>query len=47
MIYVYDAEGSPVGFRYRNSTYYSGIFDNYIYGKNVQGDIIYIFILQV
>ena len=43
MIYVYDAEGSPVGFRYRNSTYYSGIFDNYIYGKNVQGDIIYIF----
>ena len=43
MIFVYDAEGSPVGFRYRNSTYYSGIFDNYIYGKNIQGDIIYIF----
>ncbi|MCQ2287114.1 MAG: RHS repeat-associated core domain-containing protein [Bacteroidales bacterium] len=46
MIYVYDAEGSPVGFRYRNSTYYSGIFDNYIYGKNVQGDIIYIFNIE-
>ena len=43
MIYVYDAEGSPVGFRYRNSTYYAGVFENYIYGKNIQGDIIYIF----
>ncbi len=43
MIYVYDAEGSPVGFRYRNSTYNEGEFKNYIYGKNVQGDIIYIF----
>ena len=43
MIYVYDAEESPVGFRYRNSTYKEGEFKNYIYGKNVQGDIIYIF----
>ena len=43
MIYVYDAEESPVGFRYRNSTYNEGEFKNYIYGKNVQGDIIYIF----
>ena len=27
------------GFRYRNSTYNEGEFKNYIYGKNVQGDI--------
>ena len=46
MIYVYDAEGSPVGFRYRNSTFSESLFKNYIYGKNVQGDIIYIFNIE-
>ena len=43
MIYVYDAEGTPIGFRYRNSTYNAGVFKSYVYGKNVQGDVIYIF----
>ena len=46
MIYVYDAEGSPVGFRYRNSTYIEGYFKNYIYGKNVLGDVLYVFNLN-
>jgi len=43
MVYVYDASGSPIGFRYRNSGESSGVFHEYIYGKNIQGDILYIF----
>ena len=43
MIYVYDASGSPIGFRYRKSTEDECVFHEYIYGKNIQGDILYIF----
>jgi len=43
MIYVYDANGSPIGFRYRNSGESEGVFHEYLYGKNIQGDLLYIF----
>ena len=39
MVYVYDANGSPIGYRYRNSYYSEGEFDSFLYKKNLQGDI--------
>ena len=40
IIYIYDANGSPVGFQYRESTYPEKTFDTYWYEKNVFGDIV-------
>ena len=39
-MYIYDAEGSPIGMRYRASTYAEGIWDTYYFEKNLQGDIV-------
>ncbi len=38
-IYVYDENGSPIGFRYREDSYAQDVFDDYLYQKNLQGDI--------
>ena len=38
-MYVYDDNGSPVGMMYRNSTMGEGVFEYYIFAKNLQGDI--------
>ena len=43
LIYIYDASGAPIGMAYRASTYVSGAFDFYLFAKNVQGDILYIY----
>ena len=43
LIYIYDASGAPIGMAYRDSTYVSGAFDFYLFAKNVQGDILYIY----
>ena len=43
LIYIYDASGSPIGMAYRDSTYFNGDFDFYLFAKNVQGDILYIY----
>ena len=43
LIYIYDASGSPIGMAYRDSTYVSGAFDFYLFAKNIQGDILYIY----
>ncbi len=44
MLFIYDASGSPIGFRYRNSQNFGlSDFRTYIYGKNAEGDILYIF----
>ena len=40
LVYLYDANGSPVGFRYRGVDYASGTWDTYAYEKNLQGDIV-------
>ena len=40
MVYVYDAAGSPIGFRCLDSNDSSGKFHSYIYQKNLQGDIV-------
>ena len=40
IIYIYDANGSPVGFQYRNSTYAEKTFDTYWYEKDMFGNIV-------
>ena len=39
IVYIYDVDGSPIGFRYRLSTYADDVWDTYWYAKDVQGDI--------
>ncbi len=43
IVFIYDEAGSPIGFKYRASSYAAGTFDSYIYGKNLQGDIVAIY----
>ncbi len=40
---IYEAYDLPLGFKYRASSYAAGTFDSYIYGKNLQGDIVAIY----
>ena len=46
LVFIYDATGSPVGFRYRNSNtnaFGAGDYKTYYYGKNLEGDVLYVF----
>ena len=43
IIYIYDANGSPLGFKYRLNTYAEDAWDTYWYEKNMQGDIVAIY----
>ena len=43
VVYVYDENGSPIGMMYRNSTMGEGVFEYYIFAKNLQGDIIAVY----
>ena len=43
LVYLYDAEGTPVGMQYRNQTYAAEVFDVYWYEKNLQGDIVAVY----
>ena len=43
IVYIYNAYGSPIGFKYRTSTYADDAWDTYWYGKNLQGDIVAIY----
>ena len=36
-VYIYDATGSPIGFKYRASSYENDTWDVYWYEKNLQG----------
>ena len=40
VVYLYDANGSPVGMQYRNDTYTKNKWDTYWFEKNLQGDIL-------
>jgi len=42
-IYLYDEQGSPIGFQYRSSTYEVGAVDTYWYEKNLQGDVVAVY----
>ena len=37
IVYIYDALGSPIGFKYRDSSYETDAWDVYWYEKNLQG----------
>ena len=43
LVYIYDTNGSPVGFKYRGADYESGVWDAYAYEKNIQGDIVAVY----
>ena len=43
LVYLYDANGTPVGFKYRGVDYASGAWDTYAYEKNIQGDIVAVY----
>ena len=43
LMYVYDANGSPVGMVYRNSTMSADATEEYLFVKNIQGDILYVY----
>ena len=42
-MYVYDANGSPVGMVYRNSTMAADATEEYLFVKNIQGDILHVY----
>ena len=43
VLYLYDADGSPIGMQYRKTSYAEGVFDTYWFEKNLQGDIVAVY----
>lgn len=43
LTYLYDESESPVGIRYRTPSYAEGVFYDYLFEKNLQGDIVAIY----
>ena len=43
IFYVYDENGSIAGMRYRTSSYAEGVFHEYLFEKNLQGDVVAIY----
>ena len=43
VLYLYDADGSPIGMQYRNTSYAEVKFDTYWFEKNLQGDIVAVY----
>ena len=43
LVYIYDENGAPIGYRYRTPSYASGVFDGYFFEKNLQGDIVAVY----
>ena len=43
LMYVYDANGSPTGMVYRNSTMAANATEEYLFVKNIQGNILYVY----
>ena len=41
--YIYDESGSIAGMRYRVSSYAAGVFDEYYFEKNLQGDVVAVY----
>ena len=42
-IYMYDADGSPMGMRYRKESYGQYVYDTFWFDKNLQGDIVAVY----
>ncbi len=43
LVYLYDAEGSPIGMQYRMGNAAAGVFEEYWFEKNMQGDIVAVY----
>ena len=43
IVYLYDEADAPIGMAYREKSYAQGVFDVYLFTKNLQGDIIGIY----
>ena len=43
LIYLYDANGAPIGMQYRTTSYAEGVFETYWFEKNLQGDIVAVY----
>ena len=43
IFYIYDEMGSIAGMRYRTSSYAEGVFDEYLFEKNLQGDVVAVY----
>ena len=43
LIYLYDESDAPVGIRYREKSYAIGEFKDYLFEKNLQGDIVAVY----
>ena len=43
LVYLYDAEGSPIGMQYRREFDNVGVFEEYWFEKNLQGDIVAVY----
>ncbi|MBQ7380030.1 MAG: RHS repeat-associated core domain-containing protein [Clostridia bacterium] len=43
LIYLYDENGSPLGFQYRTSNLADGVFFNFFFEKNLFGDIVAVY----
>ena len=43
LIYIYDENGSPIGVKHRNKVFVAEQIETYLFGKNLQGDIIEIY----
>ena len=43
LIYLYDESEAPVGLRYREHSFAAGVFNDYLFEKNLQGDIVAIY----
>ena len=41
--YIYDENGSISGMRYHSSSYDEGVFDEYLFEKNLQGDVVAVY----
>ena len=39
LVYLYDANGAPIGMEYRDSTYAAGVYDLFVFETNMFGDI--------
>ena len=42
-VYIYDAEGLPLGMRYHGATYAEDVWDVYWYEKNIFGDVVAVY----
>ncbi len=43
IFYIYDENGAIAGMRYRTSSYAEGVFDEYLFEKNLQGDVVAVY----